>query len=217
MSTNMVVVIDFEYVKVERRRWSSKILCGHQEYVSFVPIQEHLRHDFSRLRRARLELRGRSHSLPRIVHVCQRGGGRFRSHLRLRCRKLQTTLEIKGVPDSRSWRICPQPTSFNHRRWRSQLCLKFPNVYFATKNKHTPYDLLMYHLQTNCYAKCPKDITRHTAKLFTRLKTEERTFAQICIPQCRPEDVGTMLLCSCRRRIYSDRHSFKPATFSSMT
>jgi len=43
-------------------------------------------------------------------------------------------------------------------------CHKFPNINFATKTAHSPYDLLMYHVQTKFYVKCPKDMTRHTAK-----------------------------------------------------
>ena len=58
---------------------------------------------------------------------------------------------------------CPLPTSFNHKNWCSMSCHKFPNINCATKTAHSLYDWLMYHLQTN-YVKCPKDMTRHTAK-----------------------------------------------------
>jgi len=59
---------------------------------------------------------------------------------------------------------CPQPSSFNHKRWCSLPCRKFPNVKCATKTAHSLYDWLMYHLQTKSYVKCPKDLTRHTAE-----------------------------------------------------
>jgi len=59
---------------------------------------------------------------------------------------------------------CPLPTSFNHKYLCSMFCHKFPNINYATKNAHSLYDWLMYHLQTKYYVKCPKDMTCHTAK-----------------------------------------------------
>jgi len=57
---------------------------------------------------------------------------------------------------------CPQPTSFNHTRWCSLPCNKFPNVNCATKTAHSLYDWLMFHLQTKSYIRCPKDMTHHS-------------------------------------------------------
>ena len=59
---------------------------------------------------------------------------------------------------------CPQPTSFNHTRWCSVPCHKFPNVDCATKTAHSLYDWLIFHLQTKSYVRCPKDMSRHSSK-----------------------------------------------------
>ena len=59
---------------------------------------------------------------------------------------------------------CPQPTSLNHTRWFSLPCHKFPNVNCAPKTAHSLYDWSMLQLQTKSYVRCPKVMTRHTAK-----------------------------------------------------
>jgi len=55
------------------------------------------------------------------------------------------------------------PTYFNHTRWCSLPCHKFPNVDCATKTAHSLYDWLMFHLQTKSYVRCLK--TWHVIRL----------------------------------------------------
>jgi hypothetical protein len=43
-------------------------------------------------------------------------------------------------------------------------CHKFPNVRCASKNAHSFYKWLTYHLQTKGYVKCPRENTRHNAE-----------------------------------------------------
>jgi len=48
---------------------------------------------------------------------------------------------------------CPLPTSFNHTRWCSLPCHKFPNVNCVTKTAQSLYDWLIFHLQTKSYVR----------------------------------------------------------------
>ena len=64
---------------------------------------------------------------------------------------------------------CPLPTSSNHKYWCSMSCHKFPNINCSTITTHSLYDWLIYHLQAKYYVKCPKDMTRHTAKFVSAI------------------------------------------------
>jgi len=60
-------------------------------------------------------------------------------------------------------------------------CHKFPNIICQTKTAHSLYDLLMYHLQTKSYVKCPKDMTSHTAKFFQQHKTRKSLYLPVTL------------------------------------
>ena len=65
--------------------------------------------------------------------------------------------------------ICPNPSSFKPKFSCSLPCHRFPDVSCATKNAHSLYDWLKYHLQTESYVKCPKDMTRRTSKFISAI------------------------------------------------
>jgi len=56
------------------------------------------------------------------------------------------------------------PGSFNHDRWCTLHCHKFPTFACANKSARSIYDCLMYYLQNKNYVQCPPDMTRHTAE-----------------------------------------------------
>jgi len=65
---------------------------------------------------------------------------------------------------------CPSPVSFNHKRWCTLPCPKFPRFSCATKTAHSLYNWLMYYLQKKDYVQCPADMTRHTADFVSALQ-----------------------------------------------
>ena len=77
--------------------------------------------------------------------------------------KFLTELLVRPILNLQDFN-CPLPTSFNHKYWCSMSCRKFPNINCSTITTHSLYDWLIYHLQAKYYVKCPKDMTRHTAK-----------------------------------------------------
>ena len=64
---------------------------------------------------------------------------------------------------------CSQPSEFKPKFSCSMPCHKFPNVSCATKNAHSLYDWLKYHLQTKSYVRCPKHMTRYTSKFISAI------------------------------------------------
>jgi len=64
---------------------------------------------------------------------------------------------------------CPQSTSFNHTRWFSLPCNKFPNVDCVTKTAQSLYDWLMFYLQTKSYERCHKYIGRLSSKFVSAI------------------------------------------------
>ena len=102
------------------------------------------------------------HQLFTVVSEAVAGFAHLYSYCVTKCKYLADVLgrPILNLQDFN----CSQPTTFNHKRWCSLLCHKFHNVNCATNIAHSLYDCLMYHLQTKSYVKCPKDMTRHSAK-----------------------------------------------------
>jgi len=77
--------------------------------------------------------------------------------------KLLTKLPGRPILNLQDFK-CPQATSFNHTRWCSLPCHKFPNVDCANKTAHSLYGWMMFHLHTKSYVRCPKDRARHSSK-----------------------------------------------------
>ena len=102
------------------------------------------------------------HELFTVASEAVGGFAHFYSYGVTKCKILAELLgrPILNLQDFNS----PQPATFNHKRWCSLPCHKFHNIDCATKSAHSLYDWLMYHLQTKSYVKCPKDMTRHSAK-----------------------------------------------------
>ena len=51
----------------------------------------------------------------------------------------------------------PPPVSFNHKRWCTLPCHKFPKFACATKTAHSVYDWVMYYVQKKDFVQCPAD------------------------------------------------------------
>jgi len=64
---------------------------------------------------------------------------------------------------------CPSPDSFNHERWCTLLCHKFPKFDWPTKSANSLYDCLMQHLQKKYFVQSPPDMTRHTSEFVAAL------------------------------------------------
>jgi len=65
---------------------------------------------------------------------------------------------------------CPPPVSFNHKRWCTLPCHKFPRFSCATKTTHCLYDWLMHYLRNKEYVQCPTDMIRHSATFVAALE-----------------------------------------------
>ena len=86
--------------------------------------------------------------------------------------KFLSELLWRPIPNLQDFN-CPQPKSFNYKRWCSLLCHKIANINCVTKTAHSLYDCLMYHLQKKFYVECPKVIICHRPNLFRLFKTEQ--------------------------------------------
>ena len=64
---------------------------------------------------------------------------------------------------------CTPPDSFNHERWCTLPCHKFPKFSCATKTAHSLYDWLIYNLQKKDFVQLPSDMTRHNADFVAAL------------------------------------------------
>jgi len=64
---------------------------------------------------------------------------------------------------------CPLPDSFNHERWCTLPCHKFPQFDCAKKTANSLYDCLMNYLQKKVFVQSSPNMTRHTGDFVASL------------------------------------------------
>ena len=151
MSTIMEVVIDFEYLKGRQDEMVVKELSVASENVS-DSFRFERTYDMMSNGSGANGLNSTDIHIPyyKLYTVATEAVAGFPHFHAYGDEKWKYLAELLGRPIHNLKDLeCPAPSFFNHRRWCSLPCHKFPNIHYATKTAHSLFDWTMNHLQTN--------------------------------------------------------------------